>query len=207
MFPILDSRGNVIGFGGRVIGEGEPKYLNSPETPLFEKGRELYGLWQARRAIRDANLVIVVEGYMDVVALAQHGVENAVATLGTATTPDPRREAPAAGRQRRLLLRRRQRRAQGGLEGARGVAARAGRRQVGRLPVPARRGRPRHLRAPPAARRRSSAALARGEAPVPVPASPRSPPRWTWAPRRAAPASSRRRSRSWPRSRRRPWAP
>jgi DNA primase len=87
MFPILDPRGNVIGFGGRVIGEGEPKYLNSPETPLFEKGRELYGLYQARRAIRDANQVIVVEGYMDVVALAQHGVENAVATLGTATTP------------------------------------------------------------------------------------------------------------------------
>jgi len=87
MFPILDARGNVIGFGGRVIGEGEPKYLNSPETPLFEKGRELYGLYQARRAIRDESLVIVVEGYMDVVALAQHGVENAVATLGTATTP------------------------------------------------------------------------------------------------------------------------
>ena len=87
MFPILDGRGNVIGFGGRVIGEGEPKYLNSPETPLFEKGRELYGLYQARRAIRDANRVVVVEGYMDVVALAQHGVENAVATLGTATTP------------------------------------------------------------------------------------------------------------------------
>jgi hypothetical protein len=84
MFPILDARGNVIGFGGRVIGKGEPKYLNSPETPLFEKGRELYGLYQARRAIRDANQVIVVEGYMDVVALAQHGVENAVATLGTA---------------------------------------------------------------------------------------------------------------------------
>ena len=77
----------MIGFGGRVIGQGEPKYLNSPETPLFEKGRELYGLYQARRAIRDANQVIVVEGYMDVVALAQHGVENAVATLGTATTP------------------------------------------------------------------------------------------------------------------------
>jgi DNA primase len=88
MFPILDARGNVIGFGGRVIGEGEPKYLNSPETPLFEKGRELYGLYQARRAIRDANQVVVVEGYMDVVALAQHGVENAVATLGTATTPN-----------------------------------------------------------------------------------------------------------------------
>jgi DNA primase len=87
MFPILDARGNVIGFGGRVIGAGEPKYLNSPETPLFEKGRELYGLYQARRAIRDRNQVIVVEGYMDVVALAQHGVENTVATLGTATTP------------------------------------------------------------------------------------------------------------------------
>jgi DNA primase len=87
LFPILDSRGNVIGFGGRVIGDGEPKYLNSPETPLFEKGRELYGLWQARRAIRETDCVIVVEGYMDVVALAQHGVQNAVATLGTATTP------------------------------------------------------------------------------------------------------------------------
>src|SRR5688572_16885509 len=87
MFPIVDVRGNVIGFGGRVLGEGEPKYLNSPETPLFEKGRELYGLYQARRAIRDAGRVVVVEGYMDVVALAQHGVEYAVATLGTATTP------------------------------------------------------------------------------------------------------------------------
>jgi DNA primase len=87
MFPILDARGNVIGFGGRIIGAGEPKYMNSPETPIFEKGRELYGLYQARRAIRDANQVLVVEGYMDVVALAQHGVENAVATLGTATTP------------------------------------------------------------------------------------------------------------------------
>lgn len=87
MFPILDARGNVIGFGGRVIGQGEPKYLNSPETPLFEKGRELYGLFQARRAIRDSQTAIIVEGYMDVVALAQAGVENAVATLGTATTP------------------------------------------------------------------------------------------------------------------------
>jgi DNA primase len=86
MFPILDQRGNVIGFGGRVIGQGEPKYLNSPETPLFEKGRELYGLPQARRAIHDADAVIVVEGYMDVVGLAQLGVENVVASLGTATT-------------------------------------------------------------------------------------------------------------------------
>ncbi len=87
VFPILDQRGNVIGFGGRVIGQGEPKYLNSPETPLFEKGRELYGLLQARQAIRAEDAVIVVEGYMDVVALAQHGIANAVATLGTACTP------------------------------------------------------------------------------------------------------------------------
>ena len=87
MFPILDQRGNVIAFGGRVIGAGEPKYLNSPETPLFQKGHELYGLTQARKAIRDKGRILVVEGYMDVVALAQHGVEYAVATLGTATTP------------------------------------------------------------------------------------------------------------------------
>jgi DNA primase len=87
VFPILSARGAVIGFGGRVIGEGEPKYLNSPETPLFEKGRELYGLPQARDAIRGAGRVLVVEGYMDVVALAQFGVGYAVATLGTATTP------------------------------------------------------------------------------------------------------------------------
>ncbi len=87
MFPILSQRGSVIGFGGRVLGDGEPKYLNSPETALFEKGRELYGLTQARDAIRTAGRVLVVEGYMDVVALAQHGVGYAVATLGTATTP------------------------------------------------------------------------------------------------------------------------
>ena len=86
MFPILDSRGNVIGFGGRILDQGEPKYLNSPETPLFEKGRELYGLPQARNAIRDSDTAIVVEGYMDVVGLAQLGVENVVASLGTATT-------------------------------------------------------------------------------------------------------------------------
>ena len=87
MFPILNARGNVIGFGGRVLGEGEPKYLNSPETALFQKGQELYGLFQARNAIRNVGRVLVVEGYMDVVALVQHGVEYAVATLGTATTP------------------------------------------------------------------------------------------------------------------------
>jgi DNA primase len=87
MFPILSARGAVIGFGGRVMGEGEPKYLNSPETPLFEKGREVYGLVQARDAIRTAGRALVVEGYMDVVALAQFEVGYAVATLGTATSP------------------------------------------------------------------------------------------------------------------------
>jgi len=86
MFPILSARGAVIGFGGRVLGPGEPKYLNSPETPLFEKGREIYGLVQARDVIRKAGRALVVEGYMDVVALAQYGVGYAVATLGTATT-------------------------------------------------------------------------------------------------------------------------
>ena len=88
MFPIRNPRGQVIGFGGRVIDAGEPKYMNSPETPLFSKGRELYGLFEARDALRSANCAIVVEGYMDVVMLAQHGVRNAVATLGTSTTPD-----------------------------------------------------------------------------------------------------------------------
>ncbi len=87
MFPIVNVRAQVIGFGGRVLDKGEPKYLNSPETPLFEKGHELYGLYQAQKAIRAGQQVLVVEGYMDVVALAQHGVEYAVATLGTATTP------------------------------------------------------------------------------------------------------------------------
>lgn len=88
MFPIHDQKGQVIGFGGRVINpEDTPKYYNSPETPLFQKGHELYGLFLARRAIRDAGRALVVEGYMDVVALAQYGVEYAVAALGTATTP------------------------------------------------------------------------------------------------------------------------
>jgi len=87
VFPIFSARGAVIGFGGRVIAHGEPKYLNSPETPLFEKGREVYGLVQARDAIRSAGRALVVEGYMDVVALAQFGLGYAVATLGTATTP------------------------------------------------------------------------------------------------------------------------
>jgi len=87
MFPIKNVKGQIVGFGGRVLGQGEPKYLNSPETPLFHKGSEIYGLFEARAAIKAAGRAIVVEGYMDVVALAQHGVEFAVATLGTATTP------------------------------------------------------------------------------------------------------------------------
>lgn len=87
MFPIRNVRGDIIGFGGRVLGKGEPKYLNSPETPLFSKGQELYGLFEARSAIRARGYVFVTEGYMDVVALSQWGFENAVATLGTAVTP------------------------------------------------------------------------------------------------------------------------
>ncbi len=88
MFPIRSVAGEVIGFGGRVLDAGEPKYLNSPETPVFSKGRELYGLHEARAAIRQRGYALVVEGYMDVVALAQAGFGNAVATLGTACTAE-----------------------------------------------------------------------------------------------------------------------
>ena len=88
MFPIRSVQGGIIGFGGRVLDRGEPKYLNSPETPVFSKGRELYGLFEARAAIRQRGYVLVVEGYMDVVALAQSGLDNAVATLGTACTAE-----------------------------------------------------------------------------------------------------------------------
>ena len=88
MFPIRDRRGRVIGFGGRVIGDGTPKYLNSPETPIFHKGKELYGLYEVMQAYREPPKVLVVEGYMDVVALAQYGVDYSVASLGTSTTGD-----------------------------------------------------------------------------------------------------------------------
>jgi DNA primase len=88
MFPIRNVKGECIGFGGRVLGDGTPKYLNSPETPVFSKGRELYGLFEARNALREHGYVLVTEGYMDVVALAQLGFPNAVATLGTACTTD-----------------------------------------------------------------------------------------------------------------------
>ena len=88
MFPIRDRRGRVIGFGGRVLGDGTPKYLNSPETPIFHKGKELYGLYEVLQAYREPPQVLVVEGYMDVVALAQFGVDYSVASLGTSTTGD-----------------------------------------------------------------------------------------------------------------------
>ncbi|CAH0526898.1 DNA primase [Vibrio hippocampi] len=88
MFPIRDRRGRVIGFGGRVLGDGTPKYLNSPETPIFHKGKELYGLYEVLQAYREPPHVLVVEGYMDVVALAQYGVDYSVASLGTSTTGD-----------------------------------------------------------------------------------------------------------------------
>ncbi|MEJ2460648.1 MAG: DNA primase [Candidatus Thiodiazotropha sp.] len=88
VFPIRDTRGRVIGFGGRVMGDEKPKYLNSPETPLFHKGRELYGLYEARKAGGKLQRLLVVEGYMDTVALAQYGIHNTVATLGTATTQE-----------------------------------------------------------------------------------------------------------------------
>lgn len=88
MFPIRNGKGQVIGFGGRVLGDAKPKYLNSPETPVFSKGHEVYGLFEARQAIHKMGYALITEGYMDVVALAQWGFENAVATLGTAVTPD-----------------------------------------------------------------------------------------------------------------------
>lgn len=88
IFPIRDPRGRTIAFGGRLLGDGKPKYLNSPETPLFHKGRELYGLWEWRQSRDNSKRLLVVEGYMDVIALAQHGINNVVATLGTATSAE-----------------------------------------------------------------------------------------------------------------------
>jgi len=88
MFPIRDKRGRVIGFGGRVLGDAQPKYLNSPETEIFHKGRQLYGLYEAQQSQQEPARLLVVEGYMDVVALAQYGISYAVASLGTATTAD-----------------------------------------------------------------------------------------------------------------------
>ena len=88
IFPITDQRGRIIGFGGRILDQGEPKYLNSPENAVFHKGFELYGLYETKQALRKIDRIVVVEGYMDVVALAQHGINYAVASLGTATTTE-----------------------------------------------------------------------------------------------------------------------
>ena len=88
MFPIRDNRGRFIGFGGRILNQDQPKYLNSPETPLFHKGRELYGLYECQQALRKIERLVIVEGYMDVISLAQHGIDYAVASMGTATTDD-----------------------------------------------------------------------------------------------------------------------
>ena len=165
MFPIRDSRGRVLAFGGRIIDQGEPKYLNSPETLLFHKGRELYGLYEVRQSRTALKRLMVVEGYMDVARLHQAGVNYAVATLGTATTPEHLRrvfklvnevvfcfDGDKAGRAAawRALGER---------------AARSARRPADPLPVPARRarsglagrrGRPGEIREAP---RRCTAAL------------------------------------------------
>jgi hypothetical protein len=146
MFPIADRRGRTIAFGGRVLDpEDSPKYLNSPETPLFHKGRELYGLWQARQVNSKLDRLIVVEGYMDVVALAQYGVSQAVATLGTATTPDHANccsaTPPTCSSASTAIARAAAPRGSARI----GVAAHEG-RPPGLLPVPARRRGSRHHR-------------------------------------------------------------
>ncbi len=107
MFPIRDSRGRIIAFGGRVLGDDKPKYLNSPETPVFHKGQELYGLYEARKNNRNLDEIIVVEGYMDVIALAQQGLRNAVATLGTATSEEHLKRLFRVVPERAVLFRRR----------------------------------------------------------------------------------------------------
>ena len=113
MFPIRNARGQIIGFGGRVLDSGEPKYLNSPETPIFRKGQELYGLFEAKRNPGKPNEIIVVEGYLDVASLVQFGVENVVATLGTAMTKRQHKKTHSPHGSSRVLLRRRSRRPRG----------------------------------------------------------------------------------------------
>ena len=206
MFPIRAVQGEVIGFGGRVLDGGEPKYLNSPETPVFSKGRELYGLFEARTALRERGYALVVEGYMDVVALAQSGFANAVATLGTACTAEHVQklfrftdsvvfsfDGDAAGR-----------RAAGAR--ARGEPAARHRHAHRPLPVPARRARPRQLRA----RARRGGVRAGRRAAVPLSrqllaaAARRAA---TWPPPRAARACSPRPGRCGGAARRRAEAP
>ena len=143
MFPIRDARGRTIGFGGRVLDKGEPKYLNSPETELFHKGRELYGLYEARQASRTLTRLLVVEGYMDVVRLHQAGITYAVATLGTATTPEHLSRSVPHLQRADFLLRRRSGRSRGSVASAREFAESDSRRPTDPLSVPARRPRSR----------------------------------------------------------------
>ena len=128
MFPIRDTRGRVIAFGGRVIDSGEPKYLNSPETALFHKGKELYGLYETRLARQALKRLLVVEGYMDAVRLHQAGLTYSVATLGTATTAGSSATRISAGERDRVLLRRRSRRSRRCLAGFAAGVARGARR-------------------------------------------------------------------------------
>ena len=202
MFPIHDTRGRVVGFGGRVLDRGEPKYLNSPETPVFSKGRELYGLFQARNGIRDAGPRRRGRGL--------HGRRRPRAArrrvrgghAGHGHHAGPRAEALPPDRHRRVLLRRRQRRPQGGVARAREHAAGAGRRQERALPVPARRRGPGRLRAP-ARQGRVRAGARAGRPAVGIPAA-RARRRTIRRPMpRAAPRWSRRRGRTSRRSRRR----
>ena len=137
MFPIRDARGRTIGFGGRVLDKGEPKYLNSPETELFHKGQELYGLYEARQASRTLTRLLIVEGYMDVVRLHQAGITYAVATLGTATTPEHLQARLPHLQRADLLLRRRSRRTRGGVARAGEFAQPGSRGPADALPVPA----------------------------------------------------------------------
>ena len=139
MFPIRDARGRVIAFGGRIIDAGEPKYLNSPETALFHKGRELYGLYEARRARANLKRLLVVEGYMDTVRLHQAGIDYAVATLGTATTAEHLRRLFRLVQRGGVRLRRRSRRPRGRLARAAAGAAGGARGPRDPLPVPAAR--------------------------------------------------------------------
>lgn len=88
MFPVLDIKGNPIAFGARILAQGEPKYLNSPETPAYIKGEHLYGLFQSKEEIRQKKFAILVEGYLDLIALYQYGIKNTAASLGTAFTPE-----------------------------------------------------------------------------------------------------------------------
>ena len=140
MFPVLDVNGDPVAFGARAMGDDQPKYLNSPETPAYVKGKHLYGLFQSKEAIRQKKFAILVEGYLDLIALYQFGVTNVAASLGTAFTPDQSKLLPAF-LEGRYQLRRRSGRRKGGSACDRGTAAAGFRHQgsrVARWPRPGR---------------------------------------------------------------------